>query len=55
MFFHLLPLHALQIFAYEDTILFYNKEQTPKERKTQICNITCTICRVQLLVLEKFS
>lgn len=33
MFFHLLPLHALQIFAYEDTVLSYNKEQTPKERK----------------------
>lgn len=33
MFFHLLPLCALQIFAYEDTVLFYNKEQTTKERK----------------------
>lgn len=32
MFCHLLPLPALQIFAYEDAVLFYSKERTPQGR-----------------------
>lgn len=54
---HILRLPALQIFACEDGVLLPNKELTPKERgenKPQIYSNSCAICRVQLLVWEKF-